>query len=125
MQAVSSTPAQPSTPWWHIALTAIYAAGVIFVLARVLTSILRVRNIKRCARKEVMSDGTVVYIMPGNAASFSWMGHIVISEADWSYNESTIIRHEKAHVALRHSIEFLPLRPVFADNLVYTFKRQI
>ena len=107
VQAVSSTPAQPSTPWWHIALMAVYAAGVVFVLARVLSSVLRVRNIIKDARKEVLADGTVVYIMPGNAASFSWMGHIVISEADWNNNESAIIRHEKAHVALRHSIDVL------------------
>jgi hypothetical protein len=107
MQAVSSTPAQPSAPWWHIALLAVYAAGVILVLARVLTSVHRVRGIIKNARKEVMADGTTVYIMPGNAASFSWMGHIVISEADWNNNESAIIRHEKAHVALRHSIDVL------------------
>ncbi len=107
MQAVSSTPARPSILWWHIALMTVYALGVVFVLARVLASALRVRSIIRCARKEVMSDGTVVYIMPGNAASFSWMGHIVISEADWNNNESAIIRHEKAHVALRHSIDVL------------------
>jgi len=107
MQAVSSTPAQPSAPWWHIALLAVYAAGVILVLARVLTSVHRVRSIIKNARKEVMADGTTVYIMPGNAASFSWMGHIVISEADWNNGETAIISHEKAHVALRHSIDVL------------------
>ena len=107
MQAVSSTPAQPATPWWHIALMAVYAAGVIFVLARVLASVLRVRSIIRHSRKEVLADKTIVYIMPGNAASFSWMGHIVISEADWKNNETAIINHEKAHVALRHSIDVL------------------
>ena len=107
MQAASSTPAEVATPWWHIALMAAYAVGVIFVLARVLASVLRVRSIIRHARKEVTADGTVVYVMPGNDPSFSWMGHIVISEADWSNGESAIIRHEKAHVALRHSIDVL------------------
>ena len=106
-QAVSSTPTQPSTPWWHIALMAVYTAGVVFVLARVLASALRVRSIIRHARKEVMADGTTVFVMPGNAPSFSWMGHIVISEADWSNHETAIINHEKAHVALRHSIDVL------------------
>ena len=105
MQAVSSTPAQPSVPWWQIALMAVYTTGVVFVLARVLTSVIRVRSIIKNARKEFTPDGTQVYIMPGNAASFSWMGHIVISEADWNNNESAIIRHEKAHVALHHSID--------------------
>jgi len=107
VQAVSSTPAQSATPWWHIALMGVYAVGVVFVLIRVLASVLRVRSIIRHARKEVMADGTAVYIMPGNAASFSWMGHIVISEADWNNNESAIIRHEKAHVALHHSIDVI------------------
>ncbi len=107
MQAVSSTPAQPSTPWWHIALVTVYAAGVVFVLAKVLTSALRVRSIIRHARKEVTADGTTVYVMPGNDPSFSWMGHIVISEADWSNHETAVIDHEKAHVALHHSIDVL------------------
>ena len=107
MQAVSSTPDQPSTPWWHIALMTVYAAGVVFVLAKVLTSALRVRSIIRHARKEVTADGTTVYVMPGNDPSFSWMGHIVISEADWSNHETAVIDHEKAHVALRHSIDVL------------------
>ena len=35
------------------------------------------------------------------------MGHIVISEADWSNHETAVIDHEKAHVALRHSIDVL------------------
>lgn len=107
MQAVSSTPSQPSTPWWHIALMTVYAAGVVFVLAKVLTSALRVRSIIRHARKEVSTDGTTVFVMPGNDPSFSWMGHIVISEADWSNHETAVIDHEKAHVALRHSIDVL------------------
>ena len=107
MQAVSSTPAQPSTPWWHIALMTVYAAGVVFVLAKVLTSALRVRSIIRHARKEVMADGTTVFVMPGNDPSFSWMGHIVISEADWNNRETAIINHENAHVALHHSIDVL------------------
>lgn len=107
VQAASSTPDEAVTPWWHIALMGVYAAGVVFVLARVLASVLRVRSIIRHARKEVLADGTLVYVMPGNAASFSWMGHIVISEADWSNGERAIIRHEKAHVALRHSIDVL------------------
>ena len=107
MQAVSSTPARPSILWWHIALMTVYTAGLVFVLARVIASVLRVRNIIRHARKEVWADGTTVYVMPGNDPSFSWMGHIVISEADWNNHETAIINHEKAHVALRHSIDVL------------------
>ena len=35
------------------------------------------------------------------------MGHIVISEADWNNRETAVIDHEKAHVALHHSIDVL------------------
>ena len=106
MQATPDDPAS-ATPWWHIALITLYAAGVVWGLLRITASILRVRNIIRRSHREVLSDGTVVYIMPGNTASFSWMGHIVISESDWSNGDQAIIRHEKAHVALRHSIDVL------------------
>lgn len=98
---------QSFVPWWHVALASVYLVGVAFVLFRIAASILRVHSIIKNARKEFMADGTQVYIMPGNAASFSWMGHIVISEADWNNNENAIIRHEKAHVALHHSIDVL------------------
>ena len=108
MQSVSNAPVQaPTTLWWHIALMGLYIAGMVFVLIRVLASVLRVRNVISHARKEVMPDGTEVYIMPGNTASFSWMGHIVISQTDWNNNETAIISHEKAHVALHHSIDVL------------------
>jgi len=108
MQSAANAPVQATaTSWWHIALMALYTAGVVFVLARVLASVLRVRSIIRHARKEVMADGTVVYVMPGNDPSFSWMGHIVISETDWRNNETAIINHEKAHVALHHSTDVL------------------
>ena len=83
LQSNTNAPVQTTTTlWWHIALMSVYAAGVIFVLIKVLASVLRVRNIIRSASKEVMADGTAVYVMPGNDPSFSWMGHIVISEAD-------------------------------------------
>lgn len=105
-QAINAA-AQTGTAWWHIALIAAYATGAAWGLIRIAVSIIRVRSIIRRARKEVLSDGTTVYIMPGNTASFSWMGHIVISEADWNSNSEAIIRHEKAHVALRHSVDVI------------------
>ncbi|MGX8690031.1 MAG: M56 family metallopeptidase [Bacteroidaceae bacterium] len=105
-QAINAA-AQTGTAWWHIALISAYATGAAWGLIRIAVSIIRVRSIIRRARKEVLSDGTTVYIMPGNTASFSWMGHIVISEADWNSNSEAIIRHEKAHVALRHSVDVI------------------
>jgi len=99
--------AQPDAPWWHIALASAYLAGVAFVLFRIAASILRVRRIISNARKEMLPDGTCVYVMEGDAPSFSWMGHIVISQSDWHCGNPGIIRHEKAHVALHHSIDVL------------------
>ena len=97
----------PDAPWWHIALASAYLAGVAFVLFRIAASILRVRTVIKNARKEMLPDGTCVYVMEGDAPSFSWMGHIVISQSDWHCGNPGIIRHEKAHVTLHHSIDVL------------------
>ncbi|MBO6079208.1 MAG: M56 family metallopeptidase [Bacteroidaceae bacterium] len=106
MQVATDAPAS-ATPWWHIALIALYAIGLVWGLLRITASILRVRSIIRRARREVLADGTIIYVMEAAVPSFSWMGHIVISEADWKCGNQAIIRHEKAHVALHHSIDVL------------------
>lgn len=93
--------------WWQTTLTVIYIIGVAVVLARTLLSILSVRRVIKEASVEVLPDGNKVYIMQGNGASFSWMGHIVISRQDWDCSNSAILRHEQAHVRLHHSTDVL------------------
>ena len=103
----AANPVMPHTPWWHTALLAAYLGGVLFVLVKITLSIIRLRRIIKNAHKETLPDGTLVLIMDGNGPSFSWMGHIIVSRADWQSGCRDIIRHENAHVSLGHSFDVM------------------
>lgn len=103
----AANPVMPHTPWWHTALLAAYLGGVLFVLVKITLSIIRLRRIIKDAHKETLPDGTQVLIMNGNGPSFSWMGHIIVSRADWQSGCRDIIRHENAHVSLGHSFDVM------------------
>lgn len=103
----AANPVMPHTPWWHTALLAAYLGGVLFVLVKITLSIIRLRRIIKNAHKETLPDGTQVLIMDGNGPSFSWMGHIIVSRADWQSGCRDIIRHENAHVSLGHSFDVM------------------
>lgn len=103
----AANPVMPHTPWWHTALLAAYLGGVLFVLVKITLSIIRLRRIIKNAHKETLPNGTQVLIMDGNGPSFSWMGHIIVSRADWQSGCREIIRHENAHVSLGHSFDVM------------------
>ena len=103
----AANPVMPHTPWWHTALLAAYLGGVLFVLVKITLSIIRLRRIIKNAHKETLPDGTQILIMDGNGPSFSWMGHIIVSRADWQSGCRDIIRHENAHVSLGHSFDVM------------------
>ena len=103
----AANPVMPHTPWWHTALLAAYLGGVLFVLVKITLSIIRLRRIIKDAHKETLPDGVQVLIMEGNGPSFSWMGHIIVSRADWQSGCRDIIRHENAHVSLGHSFDVM------------------
>ena len=103
----AANPVMPHTPWWHTALLAAYLGGVLFVLVKITLSIIRLRRMIKNAHKETLPDGTQVLIMDGNGPSFSWMGHIIVSRADWQSGCREIIRHENAHVSLGHSFDVM------------------
>ena len=103
----AANPVMPHTPWWHTALLAAYLGGVLFVLVKITLSIIRLRRIIKNAYKETLPEGTQVLIMDGNGPSFSWMGHIIVSRADWQSGCRDIIRHENAHVSLCHSFDVM------------------
>ena len=103
----AANPVMPHTPWWHTALLAAYLGGVLFVLVKITLSIIRLRRMIKYAHKETLPDGTQVLIMDGNGPSFSWMGHIIVSRADWQSGCREIICHENAHVSLGHSFDVM------------------
>ena len=99
--------AEPSAPWWPTSLAVLFWAGVAFVLVRVVVSILCIARIVRrgeCVREE---DGCKVIVTDRNIDPFSWMRFIVLSRKDWEGDHASILAHEKAHIAYRHSVELL------------------
>ena len=99
--------AQASEPWWPVALTILFWAGVAFVLARVLISILSILRIIRQGEPVREEDGCRILVTERNIDPFSWMKSIVLSRKDWEIPHESILAHEKAHIAYGHSIEIL------------------
>ncbi len=94
-------------PWWSMALTILFWAGVVFVLARMVISILSVVRIIRRSQFVLEEDGSQVFVTEREIDPFSWMRFIVLSQKDWASPHETILTHEKAHVRCRHSVGLL------------------
>ena len=85
---------QVSEPWWPVALTILFWAGVAFVLARVLISILSILRIIRQGEPVREEDGCRILVTNRDID-------------DWEIPNESILAHEKAHIAYGHSIEIL------------------
>ncbi len=104
---ISGAAVAPGTPWWQIALIALFWAGVAFVLVRVLVSILSIVKIIRQGEQVLEEDGCKIIVTDRDTDPFSWMRYIVLSRKDWEGNHTPILAHEKAHIGYRHSVDLL------------------
>ena len=105
---VASAPVvEASAPWWPMALTVLFWAGVAFVLARVLVSVLSIARIIRQGELVREEDGCKIIVTERDIDPFSWMKYIVLSRKDWALPHNSILAHEKAHIACGHSLEVL------------------
>ena len=98
---------EPGIPWWPVALSLLFWAGVAFVLARVLVSILSILKMVRTGELMLEEDGCKVMVTERDIDPFSWMKYIVLSRKDWEAPHASILTHEKAHIAYGHSAELL------------------
>ena len=95
--------ASAGTPWWQTALVILYWTGVAAMLARTAFSVASILRIIR--RATPVQDH--VYVTEEEISPFSWMDRIVLSRADWEAPHDSILAHERAHIAKKHSIELL------------------
>ena len=98
---------EPSLPWWPVALTILFWAGVAFVLARVLISILSILRIIRQGEPVREEDSCRILVTERCIDPCSWMKYIILSKKDWEQPHASILAHEKAHIAYGHSTEVL------------------
>ena len=96
-----------STPWWPVALTILFFAGVTYVLLRLLVSIHSILRILRHATCIGVEDGCRIMVTEYDIDPFSWMRYIVLSRKDWEAPHDAILTHEKAHIAYGHSADLL------------------
>ncbi len=95
-------------PSWPILLVILlYWAGVAFVLVRMVVSILFILKIIRQGELVREEDGCGIVVTDRALDPFSWMRIIVLPRKDWEGNHAAILAHEKAHVALHHSLDLL------------------
>ena len=99
--------AEATLPWWQVALTIVFWSGVVFVLIRVLLSILSIIRIVRNGELVKEDDGCKIIVTDREIDPFSWMHYIVLPRKDWEGQNGTILSHEKAHIDLKHSAEIL------------------
>ena len=99
--------AEKAAPWWPTALYALFWAGAAFVLLRVVISILSIVRIVRQGELVHQEDGCKVVVTGRDIDPFSWMRYIVLSRKDWEGDHTSILAHEKAHIAYGPSAELL------------------
>ena len=92
---------------WETAAVSLYIAGVMAVLAYTGFAVADVLRIILRGRRIPQEDGTVIVVTDRDTAPFSWMKYIVFCESDFRAGYEAILRHEKAHVRMRHSWDLL------------------
>ncbi|MBO8444342.1 MAG: M56 family metallopeptidase [Bacteroidetes bacterium] len=92
---------------WEAAAVSLYIAGVMAVLAHTGFAVADVIRIILRGRRIPQEDGAVIVVTDRDTAPFSWMKYIVFCESDFRAGHETILRHEKAHVRMRHSWDLL------------------
>ena len=107
VQGLSARALEGAAPWWPTALAVLFFVGVAFVLVRVGVSILSLARIIRRGKGVREEDGVKIVVSDRDIDPFSWMRYIVLSQKDWEASPSSILVHEKAHIAYRHSAELL------------------
>lgn len=93
---------------WILGIFILYIAGVLFFLARMALSMVRIIMMVRSSDIQRQSvEGVRLIIHKKEMAPFSWMRYIVISEKDYLESSREIITHELAHIEGRHSLDLI------------------
>lgn len=85
-------------------LTLVWIAGFVLLLVRSVVSLVRLTMLLRSGRL-CETCGTLVTVVSGDTAPFSWFNRIVISLKDYLSGAREIVIHEQAHVSHHHSVD--------------------
>ena len=104
-EAAALTPSL-SIPWIPL-LMGLFVVGLLFTITRYLIGLGQITLLIRRSEKHLLDDGTVLCVSNQPISPFSWMKYVVLSEEDFSAEHHTILRHEKAHIRLHHSMDMI------------------
>lgn len=90
---------------WFEAVSGIYLLGAFTVLIMNILSIIRTCRMI-ASGEHIRKEGFRVTVVDAPVASFSFLGHIVISREDYTSNP-VILTHEESHVRKNHSWDVL------------------
>lgn len=85
-------------------LTLVWIAGFVLLLVRSVVSLVRLMMLLRSGRL-CETCGTLVTVVSGDTAPFSWFNRIVISLKDYLSGAREIVIHEQTHVSHHHSVD--------------------
>ena len=104
--AVQPAALSATFPWERLG-GVLFVAGAAAVLLWTGLSLLRVVRMVHSGRRMPLDEDAELVLHDYSLTPFSWMRYIVLSEEDYRENGEGIITHERAHVALRHSLDLL------------------
>ena len=109
MAEMSTIAEEVVTPaWsWREVLLLLYLVGIAFFLLRNLWSLGRMLSLINSCKKQRLNNEIRLFTHQKDIAPFSWMKYIVLSEKDYAESGETILTHERAHIANRHSWDLL------------------
>ena len=90
---------------WPVFL--LYVAGVVFMSARLLRATSQVVQLIRSGERVRTVEGVNLIVVDADIVSCSWMNHILLSRDDFNAGRREILAHERAHIALHHSLDLL------------------
>ena len=107
-------PSVSNTVWTDFlpsALLILFLIGAAIVSLRNLYGVFQIFRIIKNSSHEIRSD-VKIYISNDNVIPFSWFRNIIISAEDYKTNREVIIKHERAHIKLKHNYDLLFINTV-------------
>lgn len=95
-----------SIPWIPLLMT-VFVAGLLLTVTRYLIGLRQIAVLVRKSEKHLLDDGTVLCVSNKNISPFSWMKYAVLSHEDFLADHYAILRHEKAHIRLKHARDLI------------------
>ena len=85
----------------------VFVAGLLLTVTRYLIGLRQIAVLVRKSEKHLLDDGTVLCVSNKNISPFSWMKYAVLSHEDFLADHYAILRHEKAHIRLKHARDLI------------------